>query len=119
MRSLQRNWRELYYAVPSGTEAILDEYGNETLEVKQLYGAPTRLLVNVSPGVGQEAVEMFGAQTEYSRSVVYIGDKCPMPIGSRVWFGVPITGPHNYTVVKVADTKWHVQIALREVSPRG
>ena len=119
MRSLQRNWRELFYAVPEGTEPIYDEYGNETLEVKQLYGNPTRLLVNVSPGVGQEAVETFGAQTEYSRSVVYIGDHCPLVTGSRVWFGVSTTGPHNYTVVKVADTKWHYQIALREVSPRG
>lgn len=119
MRSLQRNWRELYYAVPVGTEPILDEYGNDTLEVRQLYGSPTLLRVCVSPGVGQEAVEMFGAQTEYSRTVAFVGEVCPLVTNSRVWFGVPITGTHNYTVVKVADSKGHYQIALREVSSRG
>ena len=119
MRSLQRNWREIYYAVPNGAEAITDEYGNETLEYRQLYGPPTRLRVCVSPGVGQEAVEMFGTQTEYSRSVSYIGEGCPLITGSKVWFGVPITGAHNYTVVKVADSKNGYQIALREVSARG
>lgn len=119
MRSLQRNWRELYYAVPTGTESLTDEYGNETLEVKQLYGSPTRLMVSVSPGVGQESVEMFGAQTEYSRTVVYVGETCPLVVGSCVWLGVELTEPYNYTVVKVADSKSHYQIALREVSRRG
>lgn len=119
MRSLQRNWRDLYYANPVGTEPILDEYGNETLEIKTVYGDPTLLRANVSANVGQDVVNTFGALTEYSRTITYCGDGCPVREGSLVWFGVEASDPHNYLVVKVADSKNGYLIALREVSGRG
>lgn len=118
MRSLQRNWRDLYYANPVGTEPILDEYGNDTLEVKQLFGDPELLKVNVSANVGLDIVNTFGSITEYSRTVTYCGYSCPMREGSRVWFGADTAGAHNYLVVKVADSKNGYLIALREVSGR-
>lgn len=119
MRSLQRSWRDLYYAVPQGTEPILDDYGNETLEVKQIYSSPTLLHANVSANVGQEAVNIFGALTGYSRTVSYFGENCPLDEGSLVWFGVDVNGPHNYIVIKVADSKNGYLVALREVSKRA
>ena len=119
MRSLQRNWRKLHYAVPVGRESIVDEFGNDTLEVKTTYGDPVELMANVSANVGQEAINTFGSLTGYSRTVTYNGETCPLVEGARVWFGVDPTMSHNYTVIKVADSKNGFLIALREVSERG
>lgn len=118
MRDLQRNKREIYYASPVGTEPIVDEYGNDTLEVKTLYSSPTLLKCNVSANVGEEAAEVFGAQTDYSRTISLSG-VCPLEEGCLVWIGKPITGSYNYTVVKVADSKNAYLVALREVTGRG
>lgn len=119
MRSLQRNWRKIHYAVPTGSEPILDEYGNDTLEVRLTYSAPTPLLVNISANVGQDVVETFGSQTEYSRTISYAGFECPLVEGALVWFNADITGKHNYRAVKVADSKNGYLIALNEVSELG
>ena len=119
MRSLQRNWRDLYYAVPLGSESIKDEYGNDTLERKTVYSSPTAFRANVSANAGQEAVSVFGALTGYSRTISYSGESCPLDEGSLIWFGTDVSGPHNYVVIKVADSKNGYLIALREVSKRG
>lgn len=119
MRSLQRNCRNLYYAIPLNSVPILDEYGNDTLELETIYSNPELLRVNVSANVGQDSVDVFGSMTGYSRTVSYTGNSCPLTEGCRIWFGVDITEPNNYTVVKVADSKNGYLIALREVSERG
>lgn len=119
MRSMQRSYRDLYYAPLIGTEPIKDEYGNDTLEVKNTYDSPTLLSANVSSNVGQEAVNVFGTLSGYSRTVSYCGESCPLDEGYLVWFGVDISGPHNYVVVKVADSKNGYLVALREVSARA
>lgn len=117
MRDLHRNRRALYYATKIGTQPIIDDYGNDTLEVEVVYGSPTLLMANVSASVGQEAVETFGTQTEYNRTVNLTGS-CPLKEGDKVWFGVPVDGANNYVVVKVADSKNGYLVALREVSAR-
>ena len=116
MRNLQRNQRDLYYAVPVSTEPILDEYGNDTLEVETIYSAPTLLRVNVSANVGQDAVAVFGNQTDYSRTISIAADSCPLIEGCPVWFGISTDGANNYKVVKVADSKNGFLVALQEVS---
>lgn len=117
MRDLKRNQRTFYYATATGTGSIVDEYGNDTLETRTTYGAPLVLKGNISPNVGEDVVEIFGAQTEYSRIVSMVN--CPLKKGDKVWFGVEPMGENNYTVVKVADSKNGFLVALREVSPRG
>ena len=119
MRNLIRNKRKLWYAVPVGSTPILDEYGNDTLEVEAVFTSPLPFQANVSANVGQESVEVFGAQTEYSRTVSIAGSKCPLVEGCRVWFGVDPDNPHNYTVSRVADSKNGYLVALREVTPHG
>lgn len=119
MRSIQRSCRPLYYATPERTEPILDDYGNDTLERKTIYSSPTLLHANVSANAGQEAVSAFGALTGYSRTVSFGGGSCPLTEGALVWFGVDVSGPHNYVVIKVADSKNCYLVALREVSNRG
>lgn len=117
MRSLHRNNRTMYYANQIGTEPVYDEYGNDTLEVKAIYDAPIPLKCNISANAGAAAVEIFGSQTEYNRTVSIVGE-CPLVEGSKVWFGVTTDKPNNYVVVKVADSKHGYLIALREVSAR-
>lgn len=119
MRNLHRNMREMHYAPIVGTEPVLDEYGNDTLEVRTVYGAITALSCNISANAGQEAAQVFGQLSNYSRTVSLPSGKCPLSEGSQVWFGVSIEGPNNYVVVKVADSKNGYLVALREVTPRG
>lgn len=122
MRDLNRNKRELWYALPVGSKPILDEYGNDTLEVEAVFSSPLHLRANISANVGQEAVEVFGSQTEYSRTLSFTGSACPLKEGCRVWFGVEpnaVGSNHNYTVARVADSKNGYLLALREVTPHG
>lgn len=119
MRNLQRNQRTIFYAHITGTERSYDEYGNETLEEKTLYSPPLLLRCNVSANAGQEAVEVFGAMTEYSRTISIAGESCPLSEGDRVWLGVdPDTHSKNfnYVVARVADSKNFYLVALREVT---
>ena len=117
MRNLLRNTRPLYYANIVSTEPLLDEYGNDTLEVRTIYGPPTLLRCNISANMGQEAVEAFGSQTGYSRTISLSGYECPLVEGSRIWFMASPEGQFNYTVARVADSKNGFLIALREVTP--
>ena len=119
MRDLKRNQRTLHYANVIGTEPIMDEYGNDTLEVRTLYSPPALLRCNISANVGQEAVEVFGTQTEYSRTISLTGSSCPLVEGTRIWFGVSPEGNSNYTVARVADSKNGFLVALREVTPHA
>jgi hypothetical protein len=122
MRDLMRNKRSLWYAIPTGSTPILGEYGNDTLEVEAVFSPPLPLQANVSANVGLEAVEVFGSQTEYSRTVSLAGDECPLAEGCRVWFRVEPNEQgenFNYTVARVADSKNGYLIALREVTPHG
>jgi hypothetical protein len=119
MRNLQRNMRSLYYAHKTGTERAYDEYGNETLEEKILYSPPLLLRCNISANAGQEAVEVFGSMSEYSRTISFSGDSCPLSEGDRIWFGIdPNTDSNNfnYVVARVADSKNFFLVALREVT---
>ena len=120
MRSAQRNWRTIWFAKPEGTQMILDDYGNETLEEETVYTSPSLLRCNVSANAGQEAAEVFGTQTEYSRTLSFTGNS-PLSEGDVVWFGVDPTdgAEHNYVVVRVADSKNGHLVALREVTKRG
>lgn len=117
MRSLIRNQRAFYYATVIATEPIFDEYGNDTLETQTIWSEPVSSKANISPNVGEEVVEVFGAHTEYSRTISMT--KCPLSEGDKIWFGIEPSKENNYTVAKIADSKNGFLVALREVSPRG
>lgn len=119
MRDLKRNQRTLYYALRTGETANYDEYGNETGESTPTYGKIMALNCNVSASVGEDAVNAFGSFTNYSRTIIVGDTACPMDEESIVWFGVPITEPHNYIVTRKADSKNNLMYALREVTVRA
>ena len=113
MRTLLRNKRKLYYANFIKSEPIFDEWGNETLDVNNVYGEPTELRGNVSASVGEEAIQVFGSLTNYSRTIALTTN--PLKEGSRIWLGIEPTESHNYVVTKVADSLNGYLIAIREV----
>lgn len=116
MRNLNRNRRLIHYALRTGEVANIDEYGNETGELTPAYGAATPLSCNISAAIGEDAVTAFGNFTAYSRSICVADISCPMDVDSIVWFGVDHTEPHNYVVVRKADSKNGILYALREVT---
>lgn len=116
MRNLNRNKREIYYALRTGEEPIYDEYGNETGESKTTYGIPIALMQNVSASTGEEAVQAFGSFTGYSRTMCVADNSCPIDEHSIIWFGVSPAEPHNYIVVRKADSKNGIFYALQEVT---
>ena len=122
MRTLNRNKREIYYALFTGETPIYDEKGNETGESKPTYGDITALRVNVSAATGEDAVQAFGSFTGYSRTMCVADITCPIDENSVIWFGVSPTAengntlPHNYIVVRKADSKNGFLYALQEVT---
>lgn len=116
MRSLNRNKRKIYYALPDTFSVILDEYGNETGETQPIYGSPVELMGNVSASSGEDMAQVFGNFTNYTRILCVADNDCPLTVRSIVWFGVELTEPHNYTVTRKADSKNGILYALQEVS---
>ncbi len=115
MRNLNRNKRLIYYAHRIGETKNTDKYGNETGESTPLFGTANPLLCNVSAAVGADIAEAFGNITSYSRVICVADNNCPISEESIVWFGAAPSGPHNYIVVRKADSKNGVLYALREV----
>lgn len=116
MRTLNRNKRTIYYALRTGEVENIDEYGNETGETTPVYDPPVELKCNISAATGADAVQAFGSFTNYSRTMCVSDPACPIDEDSIVWFGVPHTDPHNYLVVRKADSKNGILYALREVT---
>lgn len=111
MRNLNKNMRKMTYALPAGTESILDEWGNDTLEVKRSYTDFAEYSANISSAVGEEAVKVFGSLTNYSRTISVADKNCPIAVeGTLIQFE-----SKTYEVVKVADSLNGFLIAVREV----
>lgn len=119
MRCLNRNKRTIYYALQIGESPNLDEYGNETGESSPTYGETTELRCNVSSASGEEAVQAFGSFTNYTRIICVADNNCPISEQTIVWFGVEAVEPHNYIVVRKADSKNGILYALQEVKVRS
>lgn len=118
MRSLERNKRELYYALYINDEPIVDAQGFETGESKPTYGEITKLRCNISSASGEEAVQAFGSFTNYSRAICVADNNCSLAENAIVWFGIPTTDPYNYIITRKADSKNGIMYALQEVKVR-
>lgn len=115
MRNLKKNQRTVHYASYIGSESIMDEWGNETLEQKKTYSDPMSLRINYSSNVGETHTETFGNVSNYSRVLSYTGTTCPLKEKDLLWVGVDITDKANYEVVKVADSLNSYLIAVQEI----
>lgn len=116
MRSLNKNKRSIYYANRTSEVKLYDEYGNETGESTPTYSSAKQLDCNVSAASGEDAVQAFGSFTGYTRTICVSDVGCPIDEDTIVWFGVAPPKPHNYIVIKKADSKNGILYALQEVS---
>ena len=116
MRSLNKNKRQIYYALYLNDEPIIDEYGNETGESTPNYGEPIALRCNVSSAVGEDIVQAFGNFTNYTRVLCVGTANCPIDEDSIIWFGISPEEPHNYIVTRKADSINGILYAIREVT---
>ena len=116
MRNLNRNRRWIYYANRTGETADIDEYGNETGESTPTYSEAVGFWCNISATRGEEAVEAFGSFTDYVRTISVADNDCPIDEDTIIWFGTQPPEPHNYIVVRKADSKNGILYALREVT---
>lgn len=119
MRSLNRNKRKIKYALYIGDEPILDEYGNDTGEVKPIYGEISVLRCNVSGTSGEDVVQAFGSFTNYTRVICVSDNDCPIKEDSVIWFGIDTSDPYNYLVTRRTDSKNGILYALQEVKVRA
>ena len=116
MRTLNRNKRQIYYALRTGEVAIIDDAGYETGELAPAYDPAVELKCNVSAATGSDMVQAFGSFTNYSRTMCVSDRDCPIDENTIVWFGISPVEPHNYIVVRKADSKNGILYALREVT---
>ena len=120
MRTVQRNKRDVWYALYLGEQEVVDEDGNYTGETAIAYSEPVQIRANVSPATGNTNMEMFGNFADYSRVVVTDDVSIPVNENAVMWIDKePIEGHgiegYNYIVRRVAKSFNSVAIAVRDV----
>lgn len=116
MRELERNKRVVYYALFDKNEAILDEDGYETGEVRPSYLPPVELRINVSPSVGESATRQFGDVVDYDRTLVICDMSLPIDERTVFWIDeTDTTKSFDYKVKKVAKSLNSLLIAVKKV----
>ena len=86
MRTVQRNKRDVWYALYLGEQDAIDADGNYTGETEVVYDKPVKIRANVSPATGQANIEMFGNFTDYDRVVVT--DQVNIPVNETASCGL-------------------------------
>lgn len=115
MRCANINKTPFSYKNNLGKTQVVDANGLKTGQYTLSYGDLTPAAGNISPAGGQALAEIFGLDTNYSRTIVMDDVKFPMKEASIVWIDAPTTGPHDYIVVKRAASINFVAYALKEV----
>lgn len=116
MRTLQRNKREISYALYSGVQDVVDSEGNYTGEQEVSYATPVTTRMNVSGGRGRAEIELFGVENPFTHTVVTDDLTTQFDTDTVWWFEAdPETEPYNYRCTGVARTINQVVIALAEV----
>ena len=121
MRTLKRNKTTLYYALHTGRAEMVDANGDYTGNYVDTYGSPVLLRANISASRGSVSEEMFGLDTQYTKTVV-VDKSCPIKEDTILWIGITPdamgesgTVKHNYTVTAIAESLNSITIAIKEV----
>ena len=116
MRSLARNKQKLHYALLVSRTEIIDADGNKTGEFENTYGNPIEFKANISPARGNADIDIFGANVNYSKTIVTTDMRCPIDENSLLWIDTdPLTQPYNYVVTQVAKSLNVITYAIKEV----
>lgn len=116
MQAMKRNQRPIWYARMTGTAYVLDDDGNETSELYEVWSEPVELRCNISGGTGSwtEEASFGGTYTNYDRTISLTGT-CVLQVGDRIWVDREPTKHFNYTVVGVNQGLMEHLIAIKEV----
>lgn len=144
MHVLGRNKEYLWYANPTGEQYVTDANGYKTGERKITYATPTKVKMSmaISSGAnnlgsqGMAELERYGIATGYTHRAVTDDMDCPMGEESLVWYKIEPTRietseriingqrqevqtmipvPHNFKVVRKAQSLNHLIYYLKEV----
>ena len=115
MRSLNRNETTIYYALYNGKTEEVDADGLYTGVVVAAYKAPVSIRASVSAARGTSDIDLFGVNTNYTKTVIVDDMSCPIDEHSRLWIGTTPAHPHNYEVVLVARSLNHITYAVKQV----
>ena len=126
MRCLARNKATFYYALYTGQDEIIDEYGNATGQYSVTYGNPIKAHGNVSAAQGEMQTRQFGESESYDKVIVLDDANTPIDEYSVLWVDTlplpKVDGstdtPHDYVVKKVARSLNSVSIAISKVIVR-
>lgn len=124
MKALKRNRQTIYYAVYQGNTPLTDSDGYRTGEYSKTYATAVAAKMNVSAARGSTDTELFGQNTNYSKTMVTDDMSCPITEESRLWIGITPTRtvgeitenvPHNYIVSMIAKSLNSITYAISEV----
>ena len=132
MRCLERNKKPIWYANRISESYATDSNGLKTGEKKQTYGTPQemRCSISISSGAnnlgsqGMVTLNPYGLTTSYTHNAITEDMSCPLKEDGILWYGreptVTVDGqtvavPHNYVVVRKAESLNHLIYYLREV----
>lgn len=116
MHTLARNERAFYYATYQGKQKVYDADGRYTGQTEITYSAPVQAKMNISPSLGRAELESFGINSGYTHTIVTDDMNCPMDEYTIIWYGKPVTEPHNYVVIRKAVAINHIIYALQQVN---
>lgn len=115
MKCMERNKRDLWYAVYVGKEEILKD-GKRTGQVTVKYSAPVKIKASVSPARGSASEELFGVNAVYDRTVIVEDANADITETSVIWVENTPDEPWDYVVEKVARSLNNAAIAIKRVS---
>lgn len=119
MRTLERNKQTFWYANPTGTQTLIDDYGNEC-GTAVVYSEPVSFKANISAARGTAELDEFGINENYTKTIVTDDLGLPVEKSSVLWIdrepNESGTVSHNFVVVAVAKSLNSLTIAVKEVN---
>lgn len=124
MRTLKKNQRSFYYYLYRDKVDAVDKDGYQTGEKVLRYHAPVGCKGNISAGVGEKQVELFGSNVKYERVIIVDDINCPIDENSLLCVDImpepynPNETPvHDYIVKAIAKSLNVFAIAISKEVP--
>lgn len=117
MRDLRRNQQRVFYRLYEGQEEVKDDRGNSTGTYLPKYGPLKSAMLCVSSNKGNAEIEMFGAMTDYDRTMATANTGILIDENSVLWVdGADTNEPWNFIVKKRAPWKNSISFAIKQVT---
>lgn len=131
MRTMSRN-RQVFWESSLETVVMAQDPDGNYVEETCVYSNPEKHEAPITPASGETTVQLFGASEIYDKVIVLHEDENFLKVGSILWVSTPIEldedgqlakdekgrikTPHNYIVVKVAETLNFINVAIKKVN---